>query len=60
LPDDRLKRGHRVLEASMELEADGRCASLFLLLRWALKIIVFPTMNGSVPNMNRMFIKNFS
>jgi hypothetical protein len=44
----------------MELEADGRRASLFLLLSWALKIIVFLTMNGSVSNRNRMFIKNFS
>jgi hypothetical protein len=41
LPDDRLKRGRQVFEASMELGVDGRCAPLFLLLSRALKIIVF-------------------
>jgi hypothetical protein len=36
-----LKRGHRVLETSMELKADCRRAPLFLFLRRVLKIIVF-------------------
>jgi hypothetical protein len=41
LPGDRLKHGHQVLEASMELEADGHYVPLFLLLSWAFKIDVF-------------------
>jgi hypothetical protein len=41
LPDDRLKRGRRVFEASMELKVDSRRAPLFLLLSRALKIVVF-------------------
>jgi hypothetical protein len=41
LPDDRLKRGHRVFEASIELKVDGPHAPLFLLLSQTLKIIVF-------------------
>jgi hypothetical protein len=41
LLDGRLTRGRRVLEASMELEFDGRRTLLFLFLSQALKIIVF-------------------
>jgi hypothetical protein len=41
VPDGRLKHGRRVLEASMELEADHRRAPLFLFLNQVLKIVVF-------------------
>jgi hypothetical protein len=41
LPDDHLKRGHRILEASMKLKADRCQAPLFLFLSRVLKIVVF-------------------
>jgi hypothetical protein len=41
LPDDRLKRGHRVLDAVMELKVNRRRSSLFLFLSRVLKIVVF-------------------
>jgi hypothetical protein len=36
-----MKRGRRVLEASMEFKADRRRATLFLFLSRVLKIVVF-------------------